>query len=183
MPTPTPYASFVQAVTGAKAQTFPYEGSTIAAQTLTLGTLFVAGIALGGDVQVDGGLVEITTAVTTPSHTWMVLLQAIAMGGLPAMTVLAVTADQLAGAVGLGIYQLAFTAPYVTPGDGGLYYLGIMSAGATAGAAMGVTTTASSGFTPGLAGTAGTALTVPPAVGTATAAFTAGTVSLWAEAV
>lgn len=182
MPTPSPYYSASLQASGAKAQTFPVEGATTVAETVTLGTLFVSGIVLTSDQQIDSILVENIAAVTTPSHTWGCLLQAIQMGGLLVMTVLAVTPDALAAAIGPGLIELNFpNPPYITPGDGGFYYAGFCSAGATAGTFLGVTGVAGGqgGFTPGLYGTAGTGLTVPPAVGTQTAAFLAGTVNLW----
>lgn len=165
---------------GGKAQTFPYVGATIAAQTMTLGTLFLTEITLAGGQVVNGAGVLVTTAVTTPTHTWMVIVQAVPSGASAVANVVAVTADQLLTAVALGYYQLNFATPFTVPGDGGPYYLGFASAGTTAGALAGVTTLASTAaFLPAAAATAGTGLTTPPAVGAATAAIAAGTVSFY----
>jgi hypothetical protein len=181
--TVTPNALLTDSVVpiGGKAQTFPISGTTTAAQTCTLGTLFGSAIYLPGGTLISSGLVLVTTAVTTPSHTWMALIAAQATGGQLIQQVLAVTADQLTAAVGIGEYALPFVTPYLVPGDGVLAYFGFMSAGATAGAVLGATQLATTAaFTPALAVTAGTGLTTPPAVGAQTAVFAAGTSALYA---
>lgn len=129
----------------------------------TSGTLYARLIVLPPGLTVNNLDYWQIGASTTPSHSWMVLMNT---GGV----VQAVTADGLATQQGAATYyRSAVTVPFTTPpGAPSLWYIGAMLASAAQGTMGGGTGTPTvTGPTGTIASfvTGGTGLTTPPALG------------------
>lgn len=156
-------------------QTFD-RGAAQTTQVLTVGTIYLMGVALDKGRTITSLACAISSGATTPTNWWYVLCNS-------SRAVVAVTADQLSTATGTGEVSLNLASPYVVPSRG-LYYVGCMFAAAVGptllksniNAALSTVLTA---VAPILCGTSDTGQTTPPSVSATLAAITAANAHLW----
>lgn len=162
--------SLADEVFGVTAVTMP-RNQPIALAAFTSGTLYAQLITLPPSTVVNNLDFWMVGASTTPAHQWMALLAAAGVS-IGAGTVLAVTADNVAGQAANTYYRAPVTAPFATPaGAPTQYYIGLMLAATTPGTVAGgqnvpaIGTFAGGSFSLAKFITGGAGLTTPPAVG------------------